>query len=224
MNGNRSRTCRTLAAAAVALLASGALSTPSPAQHAVPPPPVAGRLAESALLGGRPLAPADLPADLASAERMRLQSYLDRRSSFEPHAGSDAPYRIRFEQELASIVEATGIEEEAAELARLLPPANQWGEPEHEAEWAETMLRSRPGSPATPYLYAFLASRYRQVFERLPDGDRAALERQARKYRTMIERTRAAADPVFALLAADLDGLPSLGRAERHPRAYLPDT
>lgn len=221
---NRSYTRCALAAAATALHVLMALSIPLPAQHAVPPPPVAGRLAESALLGGRPLASDDLPADLSSADRMRLQAYVDRRRGFEPRSGSDAPHRIRFEQELASIVEATGIEDEAAELGRLLPPADQWGEPEREAAWAETMLRSRPGSPAAPYLYAFLATRYRQVFERMPGEDRAALERQARKYRTMIERTRAAADPVFALLAADLDGLPSLGRAARHPRAYLPDT
>lgn len=213
-----------LTAAAVALLAWVALSAPVTAQHAVPPPPVAGRLAESALLGGRPLASADLPADLPSAERMRLQSYLDRRRGFAPRSGSGDPHRIRFEQELASVVETTGIEDEAAELARQLPAADQWGDPDAEAAWAETMLRSRPGSPAAPYLYAFLASRYRQIFERIPDDDRTALERQARKYRTMIERTRAATDPVFALLAADLDGLPSLGRAARHPRAYLPDT
>ncbi|HEX7034913.1 MAG TPA: hypothetical protein VF210_04030 [Pseudomonadales bacterium] len=217
---NRSRIRRTLAASAIVLL----VATTLPAQHhAVPPPPVGGRLAESALLGGHPLTAADLSPDLASADRMRLQAYLNRRNGFEPRSGGEA-HRIRFEQELVSIVETTGIEDEAAELARQLPPAAQWGDPEREAEWAEAMLRSRPASPAAPYLYAFLASRYRQIFERLPEDDRAALERQARKYRTLLERARAAMDPIFALLAADLDGLPSLGHAARHPRAYLPDT
>lgn len=212
-----------LIVASLALLAPGIMGL---AQHAdVPPPPVAGRLAASALLDGRPLRPGDIPADLASADRLRVLAYIERREAFEARSGSNEPHRLRFEQELASIVEATGIEDEAARLARELPAAPEWGQPAVEAAWAETMLRGNPSTPAAPYLYAFLAARYRRIFETMPREDRPALERQARKYRTLLDRTRAARDPVFPLLAADLDGLRALGAGTNgHPRAYLPDT
>jgi hypothetical protein len=200
--------------------------TPGLAQHAeAPPAPIGGRLATAALLFGAPLRADDIPADLASAERLRVLAYIERQEAFEARSGANEPHRLRFEQELASIVETAGIEEEAARLARELPAAQEWGRPDREAAWAEAMLRGEPSSPAAPYLYAFLATRYRRIFETMPPGDRPGLERQARKYRTMLERTRAARDPVFQLLAADLDGLGSLGAgANGHPRAYLPDT
>ena len=191
-----------------------------------------GQLARAVLLGGPPLSGDGLPEDLPSADRLRLLGYIDRRNDFvsrQPHiTGNPDTPRLALEREIASVIEKPGIEQEAWEIAWAAgdaPVARAPEQPEAEAEWAESILRSRPGSPAAPYFYAFLASRYRLMFERAPGDDRAALERLARKYRTMLERTRGAGDSLFVLLAGDLDGLPRLSDdATRHPREYLPDT
>jgi hypothetical protein len=210
---------------------------PAQAQHAagvqVAPPPVGGKLARAVLLGGDPLTAQDLPPDLSSSDRLRLLAYLERRADFRSRPGtssSGAPvpaHQVRLEQDIATVVERTGIEEEAAEIAHSAPPLSAEGPARRaadEASWAEGVLRQRPSSPAAPYLYAYLAARYREIFEQLPD-DRSALERQARKYKTMLERVRGADDPIFQLLANDLDGLPSLSAgATRRPQQYLPDT
>ena len=93
-----------------------------------------------------------------------------------------------------------------------------------EATWAEDIVRDGANAPAAPYLYAFLASRYRMQFEQA-DEDRPFLERLAKKYKTMLERVRNAGDPLFVMLADDLDGRERLSPgATRHPRQYLPDT
>lgn len=210
----------------VTVLVAGSAGADGP----VPPPPVAGRLARAVLLGGPALGKDDLPADLPSADRLRLLGYIDRRSTFvslqKEAAGSADEPPLALEREIASVIEKPGIEKEAWEIAWTVPNPKELGQhAEAEAEWAEGVLRARPGTVAAPYLYAFLASRYRLMFEQAPDGDRSALERLARKYRTMLERTRTYEDSLFKLLAEDLDRLPRLGdAATRHPREYLPDT
>lgn len=197
-----------------------------------PPAPVGGRFARAVLLRGQEISAADLPAALTPADRRRLLDYIERRARFASRrgviAGEIGLFRrqVDLEREIASLIEQEGIAEEAAAIAHGAPLAiDPTASPSAEAEWAEGILRARPGSAAAPYLYAFLASRYRLVFEQLDGEDRPALERLARKYRTMLERVRHAGDPIFILLAADLDGLATLDPgATRHPGAYLPDT
>ena len=237
MMRNYVRGCCTLWTACMMLSCLGGVlfTRPAGAQHAaavqVAPPPVGGKLARAVLLGGDPLTAQDLPPDLPSSDRLRLLAYLKRRADFRSRLGTSssggpvAAHQGRLERDIATVVERAGIEHEAAEIARSAPPSAEGpARAAHEASWAEGVLRQRPSSPAAPYLYAYLAARYRQVFEQLPD-DRPALERQARKYKTMLERVRGADDPIFQLLANDLDGLPSLSAgATRRPQQYLPDT
>jgi hypothetical protein len=194
-------------------------------------PPVAGRLAEAVLMGAEPLT--GLPQDLSSSDRARLTAYLERWRAFKqvgPPVDYEEPWdrrerRERLEREIVSTIEGEGIEQVAHAIAWSHGPfAASPLDPHREATWAEHLLRDPSNAIAAPYLYAFLASRYRMQFERAVE-DRPALERLAKKYKTMLERVRNAGDPLFILLADDLDNQERLSpKATRHPRQYLPDT
>jgi hypothetical protein len=210
-----------------------ALTLSASAAHAQGgPPPVGGRLAGAVLLGEAPLAAADLPADLSSADRLRLLAYQDRWGAFRTRrvvAGNLEAWtrRDRLEREIASVIERDGIERAAHAIAWSDGP---YGldvdiDANAEAAWAERLVREPSNAVAAPYLYAFLASRYRLQFEQAPPDDRPALERLAKKYKTMLERVRNAGDSLLVILADDLDGRPALSAGvARHPRQYLPDT
>ena len=130
----------------------------------------------------------------------------------------------RLEQEIASVVERPGMEQVAHAIAWSQGPYGVTTDVQEESAWAESLVRDPANALAAPYLYAFLASRYRMQFERAEE-DRPALERLAKKYKTMLDRVRNAGDPLFILLADDLDNQPRLSpSATRHPRQYLPDT
>lgn len=173
------------------------------------PPPLGGRLAGAMLLGEAPLTRAELPEELPTADRMRLTGYLERA------AGRGLAAQI------TAAIEAGGAETAAAAIASALSGATGADE---EAARAEALLRDRAHAVAAPYLYAYLAARYRLQFEQAGD-DRPALERLAKKYRTMVERVRNSDDALFRILADDLDNRPALSAgATRHPREYLPDT
>ena len=211
------------------LVVLAAIAGPAAAQSA---PPVAGRLAGAVLLGEAPLTADDLSSDLSSADRMRLTAYLERWAEFKTRqgfiAGSEETWkrRERLEREIASVIERDGIEQAAHDVAWSQGPYGLTGDIDAEAEaaWAEGLVREASNAPASPFLYALLASRYRLQFEQAGD-DRPALERLARKYKTMLDRVRNAGDGIFVLLADDLDGRPVLSAgATRHPRQYLPDT
>ena len=173
------------------------------------PPPLGGRLAGAMLLGETPIASDDVPQDLPSSDRMRVLGYLDR------GAGRGLATQI------SAAIEGEGSETAATAIAAALSGAAGADE---EAARAETLLRDRAHAVAAPFLYAYLAARYRLQFEKAGD-DRPTLERLAKKYRTMIERVRNSDDALFRLLADDLDNRPALSPgATRHPREYLPDT
>jgi hypothetical protein len=132
--------------------------------------------------------------------------------------------RERLEREIASVIEHSGIEQVAHAIAWGQGPYGVTTDAQQEVAWAESLVRDPANAVAAPFLYAFLASRYRTQFERA-DEDRPALERLAKKYKTMLDRVRNAGDGLFILLADDLDNRPTLSsNATRHPREYLPDT
>jgi hypothetical protein len=173
------------------------------------PPPLGGRLAGAMLLGEAPMTKADLPEELSTADRMRVLGYLER------GAGRGLATQI------AAAIEADGGGTAAAAIASALSGA---GGADEEAARAEALLRDRAHAVAAPFLYAYLAARYRLQFEQAGD-DRPTLERLAKKYRTMLERVRNSDDALFRILADDLDNRPALSAgATRHPREYLPDT
>jgi hypothetical protein len=197
--------------------------------HAAPPP-VSGRLAGAVLLGEAPLRPQDLPEDLSSSDRMRLTAYLERWNAFRTRHGVVAGSvdtlvrRERIEREIASVIEYPGIEQVAHAIAWGQGPYGVTTDSQQEVAWAENLVRDPANAVAAPFLYAFLASRYRTQFERA-DEDRPALERLAKKSTTMLDRVRNAGDGLFILLADDLDNRPTLSStATRHPREYLPDS
>jgi hypothetical protein len=196
------------------------------------PPVVGGRLAGAVLMGEAPLTAADLPGTLAASDRSRLDTYLERRQALagtnNSEAGPGSAERQRVALEIAATVQAEGIETTAQAIAASLGPAADTatsnGNPAAGVAWAESLVRDADRAPALPWLYAFLASRYRLQFEGAAE-DRPLLERLAKKYKTMLDRVRNAGDPLFVLLADDLDARAGLSPgATRHPRQYLPET
>ena len=198
-----------------------------------PAPPVGGLFAGAVLLGEAPLTEDALPNGMSMADRLVVVTYLDRRQVLSPRftptdARGDAE-RQRVAIEIASTIVADGIEETARALVASLGPtaamATSTGDPwSGGASWAESAVRDASHAAAHPWLYAFLASRYRLQFEGA-DENRDLLERLAKKYKTMLDRVRNADDPLFVVLANDLDNRASLSPGvTRHPRQYLPDT
>ena len=215
-----------------AVLGIAAILCAAGAHAQTAPPPVGGRLAAAVLLGEAPLAADGLPSDLSSADRMRLSAYLERWAAFKTRqshiAGTVETWkrRERLEREIAAVIERDGIEKVAHAVAWSQGPYGLTADIDASAEaaWAEGLVRDPSNAVAAPFLYAFLASRYRMQLEQA-DEDRQALERLAKKYKTMLERVRNAGDSLFVLLADDLDNRPALSAgAARHPRQYLPDT
>ena len=199
-------------------------------QPSLTPPSFDGRLTAAVLLGGPPLTAHDLPAKLSETDRLRLETYLERWKAFKTRqghiAGSLAAWkrRERLEREIASVVERPGIEQVAYAIAWSQGPYGVTTDVQEESAWAESLMRDPANALAAPYVYAFLASRYRMQFERAEEN-RPALERLAKKYKTMLDRVRNAGDPLFILLADDLDNQSRLSPSgTRHPRQYLPDT
>lgn len=198
-----------------------------------PAPPVGGLLAGAVLLGEAPLTEDALPNGMSMADRLVVVTYLERRQElsrrFTPAGGRGDAERERVALEIASTIVADGIEETARALAASLGPrtamATSTGDPwGGGAAWAESAVRDDGHAAARPWLYAFLASRYRLQFEGA-DENRDLLERLAKKYKTMLDRVRNAGDPLFVVLANDLDSRASLSPGvTRHPRQYLPDT
>jgi hypothetical protein len=211
------------------LLVAMAMATPCDAQE-----PGQGLLSrDAALLAEGGLVPADLEA-LASADLPGVRRYLERRGAFrsrlvqaedERATQTVPPSRVAIERAIVSLVDRPGIEASAADVAAALALT---GSAERDAAAltretasAEAYLQSHSDTPAVPYLYAFLASRYRMALESA--AERGEKERLARRYRTMLDRLRGQADPIFTTLARDLDGVPSmLGQRAEHPRDYLP--
>ena len=201
-------------------------------QPPVPAPPVGGLFAGAVLLGEAPLTEEALPNGMTMADRLIVVTYLDRRQElsprFTPTGGRGDAERQRVALEIAATIETDGIETTALSISASLSPlarsVTTTDDPSVGASWAEGLVRDANFAAARPWLYAFLASRYRLQFEQA-DEDRDLLERLAKKYKTMLDRVRNAGDPLFVVLANDLDNRASLlPGVTRHPRQYLPDT
>ena len=194
------------------------------------PPVVGGRLAGAVLLNEAPLTARDIPGEMQAPYKVRLETYVERGKAFKTRQGIVAgsletwKRRERLEREIASTIELPDIEPLAHAIAWSQGPYGVTRDAGEEATWAEGLVRDPANQAATPYLYAFLASRYRLQFEGA-DENRDVLERLAKKYKTMLDRVRNAGDPLFVVLANDLDNRASLlPGVTRHPRQYLPDT
>jgi hypothetical protein len=170
--------------------------------------------------------------------RVRLQRYLSRRAAFKSgftgaadsfeSAAGDAKRRV-VERAIVALDDDSGIEKAAADYVQRATILHEWetdaSAPLEEAAYAEDFLKQNTSSPLAPYLYVFIAARQRAAFELLVAGkDQERMKAAARKYRTFMQRARTAADPIFGLLADDLDRQPYVySRSGQHPRDFDPD-
>jgi hypothetical protein len=180
------------------------------------------------------LSAADVKA-LPESLRGRLETYLARRSAFKSNYKSEADSfeavrvdakRRLLEQAIVSLIEVPGIERSAADYVTSAPIQYEWkGLPDgplEEANQAEALLQKDPSSPLAPWFAAFIAQRQRVVFEtQAVQKNDAGMRAAAKKYRTYVERARAATDPIFAVLMADMERQPHLYlKTTLHPRDY----
>ena len=142
---------------------------------------------------------------------------------------SEAKKRV-VERAIVALVEAPGIEEAAAAYARDARILYEWERrpesPLSEASAAEDFLKKAPSTPLAPYLYVFIAERQRAAFELMDVAThKADMNAAAKKYRTFMQRARAVDDPIFTVLADDMDRQPFLyAKSGFHPRDFDPDS
>ena len=196
--------------------------------------PAGGSLHHSVLQGAERFDPERLQSDLPEPDRARLREYARRRAAFRsgldpppPGSGADPTHdrRVALEREMVALVDRPGIEAAAAAAVAVVPPAPSGGprsdDYAREIAWVEVWLQQHPDSPVAPLFYAYVAWQLRVGVEM--NEDRALRERLARKYRTMLDRLRSRDDPIWRLLAEDLDREPRVTNAgSAHPREYLP--
>jgi hypothetical protein len=167
--------------------------------------------------------------------RERLSTFLTRRSAFsslyenKPQDAdalqSDAKRRV-IERAIVSLIDAPDINARAVEFVKSAPIAYEWegrpAGPLAESTFAEEILKKDAKTPLAPFLYVFIAHRQRAAFEAASRGDdRAAMQAAAKQYRAFIERARTSPDPIFRLLADDLDRVAYVyTRTDLHPRDY----
>ena len=133
------------------------------------------------------------------------------------------PKEQAVERAIACLVEAPNAAQLATDYAAKARILYEWeglsSSPLEEAEYAEQYINDHGDSPLVPYLCLFVAERLRYAFEYL-NQQKNPMEATAvaARYRSYIGRARRA-DPIVALAADDLDGLPFLSRdVGKHPR------
>jgi hypothetical protein len=226
---------RAILPAVLALAFAAAIAAQAPGEGV----DLKGRLYKSVFFSGPgSLASADLSSVPADA-RSRLERYLQRRGAFASrlqNGASDfetlraeAKKRV-VERAIVALVESPDIESAAAAYAQGATILYEWERrpdgPLSEATAAEEFLKKDPATPLAPYLYVFIAERQRAAFELMtPDSQKADMTAAAKKYRTFMQRARAAGDPIFRLLADDMERIPFLyAKNGFHPRDFDPDS
>jgi hypothetical protein len=222
-------------AAIAALLASTAVA----ASQTAAAPDLKGRLYKAVFSSGAGVLTEKDIAAVPEPLKGRLGKFLARRAAFKSsykgdpatiqQVRADAKRRV-IERAIVSLVDAPGIEQTAADFVAAAPIAHEWegmhDGPLAEANFAENVLKKDPASPLAPWLYVFIAERQRIAFEAYEnEKNEEGMKAAARKYRALAERARAADDPVYGALLADMDALPFLYiKSSHHPREYDPDT
>ena len=222
---------------ALAIMAAGtALLAQAPLESG---PDFNGRLYRAVFASGPDaLTEADLDG-LPDPIRERLATFLARRAAFESQYESrpdsadavarDAKRRA-IERAIVALVDVPDVAARAVQFAGAAPVAPDWAEradgPLDEAAYAEDELKKAPDGVLAPFLYVFIAQRQRAAFEAAERaGDTETMKAAAKKYRLFVGRARGAGDPIYGLLAADLDGVAHVNMKSRnHPRDFNPDT
>ena len=181
-----------------------------------------GRLYRAVFVPGPDVLSSGDIAQVTEPLRARLSRFLVRRSNFTSlykSAPSDIvaiardAKRRAIERGIVSLIEADGIEQRAADFVATAPILYEWeGAPDgpiSESAYAEQLLQKDPSTPLAPYLYLFIAQRQRAASEAAAlNTNAAAAQAAAAKSREFLQKARGAADPIFGLVADDLERLP----------------
>ena len=160
-------------------------------------------------------------ARLSGPMKKRLASYEQRRTAFksrmrEPSRDLEFPLnamldkRKGMERGIVALIDSPGIGDLAAQYASEASVFYEWEGmsegPLSEANYAEEYMKREPKTPLRPYLLVFLLHRYRCAFECLMwEKKTDEAKDAAAKYCTNLELTRKDPDPMFGLIANDLD-------------------
>jgi hypothetical protein len=194
-----------------------------------------GALARSVFTYGRDtLTSGDLAA-IREPLRERLSRYLIRRSAFKSsYTGNasdfdtvaiDAKRRV-IERAIVALIEGQGIAQRAVDFVKEAPIASDWEGmpegPEAEAAFAEEFRRKDPTTPLAPFIHVFVAHRERAAFEACErEKNTDCMKKAAAKYRDALQRGQSANDPIFRLVADDLDRASYVYlKTAAHPRSY----
>jgi len=137
--------------------------------------------------------------------------------------------RRQVERAIAVMLEAKDLQQLAADYAQKAVIYYEWEgraeNPLREAGFAEDYLRRQPHTPLKPYLYLFLAQRYRCAAEILSREYRTGPQKEARqKYLDYLKLAGQEPDPLIGLIAADLNAQPYLYfQAQPLPTAPRPE-
>jgi hypothetical protein len=227
-----------LRVATTALLFTAAMG-PAPAQDRLAHPAIdmKGHLYRAVFFSEPDALTADDIAALPEELHARLNRFLTRSSAFhltddskrtvDSAVAIEAKKRV-LERAIVSLLEREDASALAMGFLAEAPIAAEWG-PTPEApleEAAHAEKRLKPDDPLAPFLYVFIAHRQRAAFEaadRKHDTD--TVKAAAKKYRAVILRARGTQDPIYALLADDLDRLPYVHlKTDSHPGTFNPDT
>ena len=154
--------------------------------------------------------------------RGRLSRFLVRRASFSSvyeHAPADVhevardAKRRALERAIFSLADGDGIDPRGLAFVKEVPIADEWkGQAEGpltESAFAEQLLQKEPSSPLAPFLCLFVAQRQRAAAEAAESNSNDAVATAAAaKAREFLQKARAASDPIYGLVADDLERLP----------------
>jgi hypothetical protein len=199
---------------------SGRVGAPQGAARA--PLDFRGRLYRAVFVPGPDVLSSGDIADAPEPLRTRLSRFLTRRTAFTSlYKGTpndvvgiarDAKRRA-VERAIVSLIEADGIEQRAADFVAAAPILYEWeglaDGPIAESDFAEQLLQKEPSTPLAPFLYLFIAQRQRAASEAGDLNKNASVAQAATaKAREFLQKARAVPDPIFGLIADDLERLP----------------
>lgn len=222
-------------AAALALFAVAALAQDATARADVD---LKGKLYRAVFFSGPGALKTEDLTSLPEPARERLNRFLVRRGAFTSKythdAGSFEQARVDakkrdIERAIVALIDTPGVDSRALEFVKAARIAVDWQRtwegPLDEAAAAEEFLKQNPSTPIAPYLYLFIAQRQRAAFEAYAAAKNVdGMKTASRKYRTLLQRSRSVEDPIFALLADDLDRQPYVYlKSDQHPSTFDPD-
>jgi hypothetical protein len=154
--------------------------------------------------------------------RGRLSRFLVRRASFSStyeHAPVDVrevardAKRRALERAIFSLTDGERIAPGALAFVKDAPIEDEWkGQPEGplaESAYAEQLLQKEPSTPLAPFLCLFIAQRQRAAGEAAEANKNDAVAKAAAaKAREFLQKARSGPDPIYGLVADDLERLP----------------